>query len=198
MMTTNTTSTDAIGVSPLPLPMGRWVADPAHSGIFFAVRYLGLSNVRGRFNRFDATLDVGKTLADVDVFADVDLSSVDTNNAVRDAHLRGSDFFDVERQPTMLFRSTAVTEHRDSYRLVGDLTVAGVTRPLTLEVTFNGSALLPVDQTLRAGFDATGQIRRSDFGIDLGLAVGADKVMIDDKIKIDLDLQFVASAGGGG
>jgi polyisoprenoid-binding protein YceI len=186
------TATNTAGVSTLPLPAGSWAVDPAHSGVFFAVRHLGLTNVRGRFNRFAATLDVGSTLADVAVRAEIDLSSVDTNNADRDGHLRTSDFFDVETQPTMVFRSTSVTGAGDAYQLVGNLTIAAATRPVTLDVEFNGTDVFPVDQSLRAGFTAAGAIQRSDFGIDFGLVLGADKVLLGDKIKIDLDLQFVA------
>ena len=186
------TSTNTADGSTLPVTAGRWAVDPVHSGVFFVVRHLGLSNVRGRFNRFDATLDVGSTLADVAVRAEVDLASVDTNNADRDGHLRTSDFFDVETQPTMVFRSTSVTGAGDTYQLVGDLTIVDVTRPVTLDVEFNGTDVFPVDQSLRAGFTAAGAIRRSDFGIDFGLVLGADKVLLGDKIKIDLDLQFVA------
>ena len=124
--------------------------------------------------------------------AEIDLSSVDTNNADRDGHLRTSDFFDVETHPTMVFRSTRSPVPATSYQLVGDLTIADVTRPVTLDVEFNGTEVFPVDQSLHAGFTAAGAIRRSDFGIDFGLVLGADKVLLSDKIKIDLDLQFVA------
>jgi len=186
-----TTVTTVDAESSLPLPAGRWVADPNSSGLYFVVRHLGLTNVRGRFNRFDATLDIGPTLADLRVLVDVDLSSVDTNNADRDRHLRTSDFFDVQTHPTMTFRSTSADGDGDTWSLVGDLTIGGVTRSVTLDVEFDGTEVFPADQSLRAGFSAAGQIRRSDFGIDFGL--GADKVLIGDKVKIDLDVQFIAS-----
>jgi polyisoprenoid-binding protein YceI len=176
----------------LPLDTGRWSLDANHSGMFFAVRHLGLSNVRGRFDRFDATLDVGPTLDAVAVTADIDLSSVDTNNADRDAHLRTSDFFDTDKHPTMTFRSTAVTGGDENYQLRGDLTILGVTKPVTLDVRFNGTETFPGDHSTHAGFTATGEIRRSDFGIDFGLIPGAEKILLGDKIKIELDLQFVA------
>jgi len=182
------TSTNATETTTLPLAPGQWAIDLNHSGVFFVVRHLGLSNVRGRFDRFDATLEVGSTLDDVVVRAEVDLSSVDTNNADRDAHLRTSDFFDVDTHPTMSFRSTAVTGAGDNYELAGDLTIAGTTRPVTLDVEFNGTEVFPADQSTHAGFTVTGEIRRSDFGI----VRGAEKVLLGDKIKIDLDLQFVA------
>src|SRR5882762_10077900 len=97
------TSTQA--TTTLPITSGRWTLDQAHSGVLFVVRHLGLSNVRGRFDRFDATVDVGSSLDEIVVTAEVDLSSVDTNNADRDAHLRSTDFFDTDQNPQMTFRS---------------------------------------------------------------------------------------------
>jgi polyisoprenoid-binding protein YceI len=156
------------------------------------VRHLGLSNVRGRFDRFTAALDVGSTLDTVAVSAAIELSSVDTNNADRDAHLRTSDFFDTDKHPTMTFVSTALTGSDDSYELQGDLTIAGVTKPVTLDVEFNGTEVFPADQSTHAGFTATTQLRRSDFGIEFGIVAGAEKILLGDKIKVELDLQFIA------
>jgi polyisoprenoid-binding protein YceI len=176
----------------LPLTQGAWALDRNHSGVFFVVRHLGLSNVRGRFDAFDATLEVGSDLDSVSVSAEVELSSVDTNNVDRDAHLRGTDFFDTEKNTLMTFRSTSITGHGENYELAGDLTIAGVTKPVTFDVEFNGSEIFPGDQSTHAGFSATGQIKRSDYGIDFGIIPGAEKLMLGDKVKIELDLQFVA------
>jgi polyisoprenoid-binding protein YceI len=176
----------------LPLSQGVWALDKNHSGVFFVVRHLGLSNVRGRFDTFDATLEVGSELDSVSVSAEVELSSVDTNNADRDAHLRGTDFFETDKHPLMTFRSTSITGQGENYELAGDLTIAGVTKPVTFDVEFNGSEIFPGDQSTHAGFTATGQIKRSDYGIDFGIIAGAEKLMLGDKIKIELDLQFVA------
>lgn len=148
--------------------------------------------MRGRFDGFDATLEIGSSLESVSVIADVDLATVDTNNADRDAHLRSTDFFDTVQHSAMIFRSTSVTGSGENYALAGDLTIAGVTKPVTFDVEFNGTEQFPGDQSTHAGFSATGQIRRSDFGIDFGIIAGAEKLMLGDKIKIELDLQFVA------
>jgi polyisoprenoid-binding protein YceI len=184
--------TATVSTATLPLAAGNWALDKNHSGVLFVVRHLGLTNVRGRFDQFDATLDVGASLDAVTVTADVDLSSVDTANADRDTHLRSTDFFDTDKNPTMTFRSTSITGAGENYELAGDLTIAGVTKPVTFDVEFNGTETFPADQTTHAGFSATGQIRRSDFGIDFGIIAGAEKLMLGDKIKIELDLQFVA------
>ena len=187
-----TTTTSTTTTSALPLAPGTWSVDHNHSGVFFVVRHLGLSNVRGRFDAFDATLDVGADLASVAVRANVDLSSVDTNNPDRDAHLRSTDFFETERHPEMTFVSTSITGAGDTYELEGELTIAGITKSVTFDVEFNGTEVFPGDQRVHAGFTATGNIRRSDFGIDFGIIPGAEKLMLGDKIKVELDLQFVA------
>jgi polyisoprenoid-binding protein YceI len=176
----------------LPLPPGRWNLDNTHSGVSFVVRHLGLSNVRGRFDEFYAVLDVGADLASTFITAFVDLSSVDTNNADRDAHLRSTDFFDTDRHPRMRFRSTAISGAGDRYELTGELTIVDATRPLTLDVEFNGTEMFPGDGHLHAGFTATGEIRRSEFGIDFGIVPGAERILLGDKVKLDIDVQFVA------
>jgi polyisoprenoid-binding protein YceI len=176
----------------VPLGPGRWTVDKNHSGVSFVVRHLGLSNVRGRFDTFDASLEIGSRVADTKVTAEVDLSSVDTNNDDRDAHLRSSDFFNTEANRLMTFESTGVTHKGEDYELAGDLTIAGVTTPVTFDVEFNGTDVFPADQSTHAGFSATGEIRRSDFGIDFGIVPGAEKLLLGDRIKIELEFQFVA------
>jgi polyisoprenoid-binding protein YceI len=178
----------------VPLAAGRWVVDASHSAVVFSIRHLGLSKVRGRFDRFEAQLDVGPTVDDVRVEATIDLASVNTNNADRDAHLRNTDFFDVDKNPTMRFTSTGLTGGAGgSWELAGDLTVNGITRPVVLDVEFNGTEDFRGD--LHAGFSATGELRRSEFGIDFGLMpLGADKLALADKVPFELDLQFVEPA----
>jgi polyisoprenoid-binding protein YceI len=184
--------TVSLPTTSLPLAPGHWALDKNHSGVFFVVRHLGLSNVRGRFDDFEATLDIGSSLDEVAVTAEVELSSVDTNNKDRDAHLRSTDFFDTEHHRAMTFRSTSVTGDGEDYELAGDLTIAGITKPVKFDVEFNGTEVFPGDQSTHAGFSAKGQITRSDFGIDFGIFAGAEKLMLGDKVKIELDLQFVA------
>jgi polyisoprenoid-binding protein YceI len=176
----------------LPLAVGDWSVDPAHSGIQFKIRHLGLSNVRGRFNDFTATLSMGETLDDVSVTATINLSSIDTNQPDRDAHLLSTDFFGAEQNPTMEFHSTKITRSGDDYRLEGELTINGVTRPVSFPVEFGGAEVFPVDGRLHAGFYAETQIARGDFGIDFNMPLGIDKVALGEKVKVELDLQFVA------
>jgi polyisoprenoid-binding protein YceI len=167
--------------------------DPSHSGVYFQVRHLGLSNVRGTFKAFDATLEVGDTIDDVRVTATVQLVSVDTNQPDRDAHLRGTGFFNADEQPQMTFRSTSITPKEDDrYVLIGDLTLNGTTRSIQLDVELNGTELSPTDDRAHVGFTASAQLRRSDFGIDFNLPLGVNKVAIGETVKIDLDIQFIA------
>ena len=178
--------------STLPLTTGRWAVDPAHSGVEFTIRHLGISKVRGRFNNFDASLTVGESVSDTRVDAEIDLSSVDTNNEDRDNHLRTTDFFDVATHPTMTFASTGIRDDGDGeYVLGGDLTINGVSQPVELDVEFNGVETYPMDQKRHAGFSATGTISRGAFGVDFDVPLGVDKVAIGDKVKIELELQFV-------
>jgi polyisoprenoid-binding protein YceI len=179
-------------VSTLSLPVGTYTVDPSHSGVFFQVRHLGLANVRGSFKTFDATLAMGPSFEDVEVTATIDLSSIDTNQPDRDAHLLSSDFFNANDHPHMTFRSTRITPaHEDRYEMVGDLTVNGVTQPAHLAVDFNGLETLPSDGKERVGFTATGQIRRADYGIDLNVPLGMGKVAIGEVVKVEIEIEFI-------
>lgn len=171
------------------LTAGIWAIEPDHSEVGFTVRHLGMSKVRGRFNRFSGTADIGADLASPSIQATIDLSSVDTNNHDRDGHLTSGDFFDAETHPQMTFVSTAATA--DS--LIGDLTINGVTKSVELEVEFHGVAV-DGHGTTRAGFSANGTIKRSDFGIDFNAPLGMDGVLISDKVAIELEIQLVPTS----
>ncbi|MEV4946826.1 YceI family protein [Streptomyces sp. NPDC053755] len=169
----------------LPLVSGRWAFDPLHSSVGFTIRHLGISKVRGRFNDLQAELVVGDSPEDSSITATVALASIDTGNADRDAHVRASDLLDVEKRPTMTFRSTRISGAGEEWTLAGELTIGEVTRPITFDVEFGGVVDVPVDGSRHAGFDATGEFRRSDFGLDF--APG----FLGDVVKVDLEVQFV-------
>src|SRR6202011_2141891 len=122
----------------LPLAPGHWAVDTNHSSIGFSIRHLGVSKVRGRFTRFDADVVVGETLATTSVSATVDVASIDTANADRDAHVLSPDLIDVARRPTMVFRSTSVRGAGSEYQIDGDLSIGDVTRPIVLAVELGG------------------------------------------------------------
>jgi polyisoprenoid-binding protein YceI len=184
MTSTNTT---------LPLAPGTWALDVNHSAIGFTIRHLGVSKVRGRFQRFDVGVVIGETLDDTSVTATVDLASIDTGNPDRDAHIRSADLLDVERRPTMTYRSTRITEARDRWLVDGDLTIGEVTRPLQLAVELGGIEEFPGGPR-HAGFEASGEVRRKEFGIDLALPPGVSTVALGDVVKLDLDIQLLEPA----
>jgi polyisoprenoid-binding protein YceI len=175
------------------LTPGRWAIDPHHSAITFAIRHLGLSKVRGRFGLFDITLDVGDAEDDLAVAASIDLASIDTSNPDRDVHLRSTDFFNVDLHPTMTFRSTRIEPAGDGYTMEGEFTLNGVTRPVTLEVESNGLVVYPGDGRTHFGLSASGELRRSEFGIEFGIMpIGIDRIALADKVAFELEMQFVA------
>ncbi|MBL7499315.1 YceI family protein [Frankia sp. CNm7] len=182
----------APAVDSLPLAPGSWKLDPKSSSVTFQVRYLGVSNFRGRFDEFDAALAVGATLDSVSVTASIEMTSINTAFADRDAHLHHADFLNAVGEPRIIFVSTSVTEGPEGYEATGDLTMNGVTRPVVLAVEYFGSETHPMDGSLRAGFAASAVILRSEFGIGFNIPIGVDKLALADKVKVELDLQFVA------
>lgn len=176
----------------LPLAAGEWTMDPVHSNISFAARHLGISTIGGRFISGEATLAVGETLADTSLTAEIDLSSVDTGNPDRNGHLQSTDFFSVETKPKMSFASTSIEDLGDNrYRLNGDLTLNDHTQAETLEATFFGTEKNPIDGTTRAGFEATGRIDRTDYGLTWNVPLEAGGVMLSHDIDITLHTQLV-------
>jgi polyisoprenoid-binding protein YceI len=189
MTTTNTTAPPGV----LPLTAGRWSLDSAHSSVSFAIRHLGISKVRGVFHDVDVDVTVGESLDTTSVSATIAVASIDTGNADRDAHVRSAELVDAERRPTMVFRSTKVAEAPDgTWSLVGDLTIGDRTQPVTLAAELGGVQTHPLDGHLHAGFEATGEIRRSDFGITFGMLDAA----LGDVVKIAIDVQLIAPDAG--
>ena len=127
----------------LPLAPGRWEVDPNHSSIGFTIRHLGVSKVRGRFARFDAEVVIGETLDTTTVRATVDVASIDTANADRDAHVLSADIIDVAKRPTMVFRSTRIVGAGIEYQIDGELTIGDITRPIVLAVELGGIESFP-------------------------------------------------------
>lgn len=168
---------------------GTWTADPIHSEVGFAVRHL-VGRTRGRFTGFDATITTGTEPSTSSVTATIDLASVDTGFAARDAHLRSAEYFDVEHHPTMTYRSTGVRFADDEWVVDGDLMLHGVTRPVPLVVTVNGFGPDPFGG-YRAGFSATARLSRREFGIDLTVPLDGGGVVVGDKVWIALEIEAV-------
>jgi polyisoprenoid-binding protein YceI len=178
---------------PENLTTGTWTLDPSHSEIGFSVRHAGISKVRGQFKEADATLELAENVTDSKVNASIKTASFDSGDANRDGHVRGEDFFDVEKFPEISFVSSAIVAKGDSYELVGDLTIKGVTRPVALDTELNGVAVDPFGNT-RAGLSAETTISRKDFGLTWNAVLDAGGVLVSDKVAINLELAFIAPA----
>jgi polyisoprenoid-binding protein YceI len=174
----------------LPLAPGHWALDSAHSSISFSVRHLGVSKVRGRFTRFEADVVVGETLETTSVVATIDVASLDTSNPDRDAHVLSPDLLDVEKRPTMTFRSVRISGAGSVWQIDGELTIGDVTQPQVLAVELGGLETFPGGPR-HAGFEATTEVRRKDFGIDIAMPPGVSAAMLGDVVKVELDLQLV-------
>ncbi|AAZ55124.1 YceI family protein [Thermobifida fusca] len=171
------------------LPAGTWTIDAAHSEVGFSVRHMMVSRVRGRFEKFDATLTVPEDPLQSSVVATIDASSINTNNAQRDEHVRSADFLDVANHPEFTFTSTGLRQEGENFVLTGDLTIKGNTRPVELALEFNGSTTDPYGLK-RAGFHASTEISRKEFGVDLHMPMDGGGVVVGDKITIEIDAEF--------
>jgi polyisoprenoid-binding protein YceI len=169
---------------------GTWAIDPVHSDVGFTVRHMMVSKVRGRFARFEGQIVTGENPADSTVTASIDLTSIDTNNAQRDEHIRSADFFEVEKYPTMTFTSTGVRQDGDDLILDGDLNLKGVTKQVALRLELNGFGPDPYGGT-RAGFSASTEINRRDFGVNFNAALETGGAVVADKIAIHLEIEAV-------
>jgi polyisoprenoid-binding protein YceI len=172
-----------------------WAIDGVHSSIGFTVRHMVVSKVRGRFTRWGGTIAMDeRDPTGARVRIDIEPASVDTGVEQRDNHLRSPDFFDVERYPTMTFRSTRIEKAGEGrYRVTGDLTMHGVTRPVTLDAEFAGSAKDPWGG-LRAGFSAHGSLDRKDFGLTYNQLLETGGVLVGEKVDLDIEVEAVKQA----
>jgi polyisoprenoid-binding protein YceI len=172
----------------------NWKLDPTHSGVHFSVRHLMVSKVRGAFTGYavDLAFDPkNPTAGKVDV--SVDVSTIDTKEEKRDAHLKSADFFDVEKYPTMTFKSGKVeAKDAENFLVHGDLTIHGVTKPVVLDVEFTGEAKDPWGNS-KAGFSAHTSINRKDFGLGWNQALETGGVLVGEKVEITIDLELVKS-----
>ena len=176
------------------IPAGTWTIDASHSEVGFTVRHLMVSKVRGLFEQFEGTIEIAEDPLDSSVHVEVDLSSINTRDPQRDAHLRSADFFEVEAHPKMTFDSTGVRQVSDGEFVVsGDLTIKGTTKGVELALEFNGVGGDPWGGT-RAGFTAETEISRKDFGVDFEIPMDGPGVVVGDKIKVVLEVEAVLQA----
>ena len=173
---------------------GVYEIDGAHTSVEFVGRHLMITKVRGRFSdvRGQITIDEEPTKSHVEV--EIDVASVSTGNGDRDAHLTSGDFFDVEHYPTITFASNSVKPLRDNtWELVGDLTVHGTTRPVTLQVDFDGGGASPMGDE-RIGFSAATEVNREDFGLTWNVALETGGLLVGKSARIELAVQAIAAS----
>lgn len=172
-----------------------WVIDPMHSEILFKVRHLMITNVKGEFRSFTASIiSEGNDFSKAKVSANIDASSIFTNSTDRDTHLKSADFFDVEKYKTVLFEGTSFTQLDDeNYQLKGMLTMKDVSREVTLDVEFGGLITDPYGQ-VKAGFSVSGKINRKDWGLNWNTALETGGVMVSEEVRINAELQFIQQA----
>ncbi|MFG2884451.1 YceI family protein [Streptomyces sp. NPDC048297] len=174
---------------------GDYTIDPAHTTIGFVARHAMVTNVKGSFKDLTGSLhldgsDPSKSTATLDVTMD----SIETGNADRDGHLKSADFFKIDEFPTMTFRSTkAESLGGDDYRITGDLSILGVTRPISIDLEFNGSAKDPFGNE-RVGFEGKTEILRSEWGLTWNAALETGGVLVSDKIKLNFDISAIKNA----
>jgi polyisoprenoid-binding protein YceI len=177
-----------------PAAVTTWSIDPTHSNVEFAVRHLMISTVKGRFGDVSGTVvEEDGQLAKGKVDITIGVASIDTREAQRDTHLRSADFFDADTHPRMTFRGTRVEGTGDSFKLVGDLTIKGVSREVVLDVTAEGRGKDPWGGD-RAGFSATAKIKRSEFGLTWNQLLETGGVAVSDDVKISIDVELVKQA----
>jgi polyisoprenoid-binding protein YceI len=168
---------------------GIYAIDATHSNVEFAVRHMMITTVKGRFADVKGTVEipeVGQPKADITIAA----ASIDTRSEARDTHLRSADFFDVEKFPELHFVSTKAERTDDGYKLTGDLTIKGVTNPITLTVAEEGAGIDPWGNQ-KIAFSATGKFNRSQFGLNWNAALETGGVLVSDEVKLSIDAQLV-------
>jgi polyisoprenoid-binding protein YceI len=173
------------------IPTGTWTVDATHSTVGFAVKHMGIANVRGEFTEFEGTLEVGEDLASSSAQGSVKAASITTGEQQRDAHLRSEDFFNVEEFPEITFESTLVEAiDEESTKVVGKLTMHGVTQEVKLKAVVQGTDVDPWGNE-RVGLEVVGVLKRSDFDMKFNQALGSGNVLVGDKVNMSLDISAV-------
>jgi len=173
------------------VPVGTWTVDPVHSTVGFAVKHLGIATVRGKFDEFEGTLEIGENDESARAYGTVKAVSVNTNDAGRDEHLRSADFFGVEQNPELRFESTAVTQiDEDTFDIVGELTMNGITKTVKLQAEVEGTETDPWGNE-RVGLEVRAQLNRGDWDMTFNQALGSGNLLVGEKVRLELDISAV-------
>ena len=172
----------------LPIGVGTYPIDAAHSQLSFSIIHIGISAIRGTFDEYSGELRVGDDLDDTSVTIEAEMASINSGNQLRDENVHVAEYLDVANHPRMTFRSTSIAESDTGYALTGDLTIKDVTVPMTFGVTYNGEAIFPIDGSTHFGFTGRATISRSAFGVSHAPDI------ISDEVDLTIDVRFVRPA----
>lgn len=173
------------------IPTGTWDVDSAHSRVGFAVKHMGVATVRGEFREFEGTLEIGESLEDARAYGSVQAASVDTNQPQRDEHVRSEDFFGAEANPELRFESKRIEPlDEDTFKVVGDLSMNGVTNEVELTAEVGGTEVGPQGEE-RIGLEVSGQVSRKGYAMKFNAALGSGNAVVADKVKLALDIAAV-------
>ena len=176
-------------ISQIDIPVGTWTLDKAHTALSFVARHMMVTKVRGAFLSFDGTVDVAENAAESRVTIEIETGSVSTGAPDRDAHLTSPDFFDVGTYPNMRFVSTDIHQKNGQWRLTGDLTIKDITRPVTLDVSFEGSETNPWGKAV-AAFTATAEVDREAWGLTWNVPLESGGLLVGKKVKLEIEAQL--------
>ena len=188
-VTETTATTRTVDGAEVPLA-GAYEVDASHSEVAFVARHLVVAKTRGTFGSFRGSVEIAEDPTQSSLRAEVDLASVDTRDAGRDEHLRSADFFHVDEHPTMTFVSSAVRRDGDGWAVDGDLTIRGVSNPVTLDVEFLGGMADPWGNT-RAAFSASAELDREAWGLNWNQALETGGVLVGKKVQIQIDAELI-------
>jgi polyisoprenoid-binding protein YceI len=176
------------------IPTGTWTVDASHSSVDFRVKHLGISTVRGSFREFEGSLEIGEDITSSKVTGKIKAASIDTGEPKRDEHLRSADFFDADTYPEITFESTSIEViDEDEFHVTGNLTMHGVTKPITLHAEVTGTEEDPWGNT-RVGLEAQGELSRGDWGMTFNQALGSGNMMVSDKVRINAEISAVKAS----
>jgi polyisoprenoid-binding protein YceI len=191
--TASSAATRTVNGTELPLP-GTYAIDASHTHVGFTVRHMMVSKVRGQFEKFDGTVVIADEPTDSSVSVTIEVDSINTNDEGRDGHLRSADFFNTEANKHLTFVSTAVRPDGSKWDVDGNVTLNGVTAPVSLVVEFEGATIDPYNN-LRIGFSATGELNREDFGVSWNAALETGGVVVGKTVKLEIDAEAVIPQG---
>lgn len=178
--------------------MNTWKIDPSHSEIKFKVKHLLVSTVTGQFNKFDGYLETqNDDFENSKIYFEADVNSINTKDDKRDAHLKSADFFDADNHSKLTFKSSSVTKKSDEdYEVTGDITIRGYTKPIKLNVIYNGTAK-GMDGRPVAGFEITGKLNRQEFGLKWNMALETGGFLVSDEVRIEIFAEMIKAESKG-